>query len=80
MDAKQFIENIEGAIEGVTPGSVTLDTIFRNLEQWESIAALMTLAMIFSEYDVQVSGIELQACNTIGDLYRVVESKVMALA
>jgi len=75
MDVHEFIEKIETNIDGITPGSLTPETVFRDLEQWDSLADLMLLAMVDSDYDVAISGAELRSFNTLNDIINFIISK-----
>lgn len=76
MQIEDFIKNFEESIEGLDPGSVKPDTVFRDLPQWDSLAVLTTLAMIDAEYEVSVSANELAECATIFDLFEIVKERV----
>ena len=76
LNFDDFIKNLEDAIEGTPVGSLDASTTFKNLPDWSSIAALMTIAMIFSEYDATLTGEELEACITVKDLYDLTNSKI----
>ena len=75
MDVELFMDRFADAIED--EGTVRLDpgTPLEALENWDSLAALSTIAMIFSEYGVEVSGRELKSCEKIGDIIEVVIQK-----
>jgi acyl carrier protein len=70
-----FIRNFEDAIEDIEPNSLSPDTPFTELVEWDSLAALSILAMIDAEYDTAISGKELRASKTLKDLFEVVRSK-----
>ena len=72
MDMQNFIENFENAIDGIAPGSITPETEFQKLPQWDSLALLSLLAMVDGEYGVQVSGQTVQQCVTVADLAKSV--------
>ncbi len=74
MNQKIFINNMIDAFNG-TVEELTLDTNYRDLAEWDSLASVSTVAMIYAEYDVQVSGDELLACNSLGDLLNIVQEK-----
>jgi acyl carrier protein len=69
---EDFLKNLAEAINQpdaeFTPGQKLQD-----LPNWDSLAILTTLSMLDQEYDVAMSGAELQACDTITDLYQKVE-------
>lgn len=75
MEINQFVRHFENAIYGIEPNSLVPETRFREIEQWESLALLCLLAMIDSEYSVQVGGQELKQCETLRDIFDVVTNK-----
>ena len=75
MEINQFVHNFENAIWGIKPDSLTPDTRFREIEQWESLALLCLIAMINSEYGVQTGGAELKQCETLRDIFDLVASR-----
>ncbi len=80
METEQFVRHFENAIEGITPGSLTPETQYHKLAQWDSLALLCLLAMIDCEYDVQIGGMELKACETLRQVYTLVASKKLSAA
>lgn len=54
---------------------ITLDTRFRNLENWDSLTFLSVLAMIDEEYDVVIEGNDFQKLVTIRDLISEIKKK-----
>ena len=78
MAIETFIVDLADAVE-VDPEGLTGDTRFDAFEGWDSLSALSTIAMIYATQRVQISAQELVACETIGDLYAQVQSKVGAL-
>lgn len=71
----EFIRNFEDAVEAIEPNSLTADTPFTDLPEWDSLAALSVLAMVDAEYNTEISGKELRSCKTLEDLFNVVRSK-----
>lgn len=69
METKEFIEQLAEAIDVENVESLTLETKFRELEEWSSLAGLSVIAFFDEEFDKTVNGAELRACNTIQDLY-----------
>lgn len=74
-DLNQFIANLEDAIEDLESGSLTGDTDFKRLPQWDSLALLSTIAMVDYEYDVSMKADELKACSSVADLFKHIQSK-----
>ena len=76
MDLLQFTRHFESAIESVTPGSLQPVSEFRHeIAGWDSLAALSVLAMIDAEYEVTVKANDFIACETIADVYKLVEAQ-----
>ena len=74
MDTTQFLENIKDLID--TETELTVDTKFRELDEWDSLAALSTIAMVDDEYGIVISANELRQLETLGDIIRAIESKL----
>ncbi len=51
------------------------ETNFTSLDEWDSIALLSTMAMIRSEYKVNMKGTEISSAKNIAELYGLVQSK-----
>lgn len=75
MEIHQFVRHYEAAIEGTEPNSLTPDTQYHKEPQWDSLALLCLLAMIDCEYDVQIPGVELKACDTLRDVFDLIAAK-----
>ncbi len=75
METIQFVRNFQSAIEGVEPGSLGPDTRYHKIPQWDSLALLCLLAMIDCEYGIQIGGMEVKSCETLSDVYDLVQSK-----
>lgn len=78
MDVQNFIVNFEEAIEDLDPGTVTPGTRFRELEQWDSLAVLTVTAMVDSEYGARVRADDLKGCDTVAELFELVNSRAGA--
>ena len=74
MNTENFIQNFIDQFDEVPNVDVTVETNFRELEDWSSLVALSVMAMIDDEYDVQIKADEMRTAETVGDLIRIVES------
>jgi acyl carrier protein len=79
FDPASFFEKVAEAISPAAPIELTPDCRLRDLGMWDSIASVSIVAMVYAEYDVQISGDELVACKTGGKLAALVASKLAAL-
>jgi len=72
---KDFIEKFAEIFDDVDVSSLNGDTKFRELEDWDSIAGLSVIGMVDEEYGVTFNADDMRACQTIEDLYNMVQSK-----
>jgi acyl carrier protein len=80
MNVSEFVRNFENAVENVEPDSLTPETQYQKIKQWDSLGLLCLLAMIDCEYQVQVPGMALKQCETLQDVYELVCSRKLAEA
>jgi acyl carrier protein len=76
MNIQELIEKLEEEIEEVEKGTLTPSTNIRNIDWWSSMHALVIIALVDIEYNVQVSGKDLKEIQTIQDLYDLIVKKV----
>ena len=72
---KKFIENFAEIFDDVDASSLSEDTRFREMEDWDSIAGLSVIGMVDEEYDITLNADDMRSCQTIGDLYAKIQSK-----
>ncbi len=71
VDVKQFIQNFADQFDD-EPEGLTLETRFRDIDEWSSLIALSEMAMCDEEYEVIISANEMENANMIADLYKIV--------
>lgn len=76
MSIDDFIKNIEAEFEDIKPGVLKPETKFREAFEWNSINALILIAMVKTEYDVAISAEDLVKSKTVNDIYTLVESRM----
>ena len=76
MEIKGFIEKFADIFDDTDITTLTPETKFRELGEWSSLTALGVIAMADEEFDVELSGNELRAANTIQDLFNLIKGKV----
>lgn len=74
MSIDNFIEKFAYAIE-VPVDSISESTEFKGLDVWDSLNTLAVIAMADADFNVSLSGQDIEKSNTVGDLWRIVESK-----
>lgn len=72
---KEFIDKFVEIFDDVDASTLSADTKFRELEDWDSIAGLSVIAMADEEYGVTLNADDMKACQTLGDLFEKINSK-----
>ncbi len=80
MQLEDFIKKFEAEIQDITPGSLKPATVFKELDGWNSMQALIFIAMIDSEYGVTLTAENLHDCITVSDLFSLVQNKVLEVS
>ena len=75
MEIQDFIQNFADQFEDLCINELTVDTVFKSLVEWTSLAALSVIAMIDDEYEVAINGNDIRNLETIGDLFELIKSK-----
>lgn len=75
MKLNEFIKNFASEFEETADNLFTATTIYKDLEEWNSLTALSIIAMVDDIYEKTITGADLRGCNTIEDLFKVVSNK-----
>ena len=76
MEIQEFINHFEDVFEDTDISSLKPETNFRELEEWSSLCALSTMAMISDEYDLAITADEMRSTTTFQQLFDLVSSKL----
>ena len=66
---EDFIEKFAEAIELEDASSLSADTEFRTLDEWNSLAYLSVIALLDEEFDVQIEMADFKKLKTVQELY-----------
>ena len=72
---EKFMEQFAEAIDLMDSSILKRETIFRELEEWDSLAFLSVIAFIDEEYDVIIEGIDFKNLITIGEVIDEIEKR-----
>lgn len=75
MTVEDFIQRIEEEFDDIPKGKLTADNPFRETVDWTSVNALLLMALISTEYDVNIEVEELKKCISLRELFNVVIEK-----
>ena len=72
---EKFIELFAENVEVEDTSTLNRETVFRDLEEWDSLAFLSVIAFIDEEYDVIIEGNDFEKIKTIGELIDEIEKR-----
>jgi acyl carrier protein len=75
MNIDDFISKIESEFDDLVPGVLKPESVFREVFEWNSINALILIAMVKTEYDVTINAEDIANSKTVEDIYRIVEKR-----
>lgn len=74
-EISDFIIHFEELFDDLETGTITAETVFRDIDEWSSLVALMVIAMADENYDVKLAGDDIRLSVTVGDLFDKVKAK-----
>ncbi len=75
MGVNEFIKKVENEFEDLKPGALKPDSRIREHFEWDSVNALVFIALVNVEYDVVITAEDLQNSETVQDIFNVIMSK-----
>ncbi len=75
MKLEDFVKRFAEEFEETPAEKISAETHFRKLDEWDSLLVLSVISMIDDEYDVVVTGADIRSCNTVNDLFKIIQSK-----
>ena len=76
METADFIKNFASQFDDTDASEFTMETRFRELEEWSSLNALAILNMISKKYNLVLKAEEMRVTNTVQELFDLVQSKL----
>lgn len=71
-----FIENFKEILDDPDQENISTKTVFKELDEWDSLTNLSLLTMIDSEFNVKLNADDIRNSNTIMDLVNLINSKL----
>ena len=75
MEIKEFLGNMKEVFEDTDVHLITPKSIFRDLDEWDSLTALSLIAMTDQEYSVKLTGDDIKTSNTLQDVFEIIKTK-----
>jgi acyl carrier protein len=75
VNIEEFSRQLEEELEGVQPGTLQPETVYHELDNWNSMYALLVIAFVDANFDVQLNAQDLKNTKTVRQLYDLVSSR-----
>lgn len=78
MNLDLFLINFTSLFEVTPKSEIKAQTKYKTIEEWDSLMALETIAMVDEELDVELNGDDIRDADTVADLYAIINSRMNA--
>lgn len=68
MNKEQFLEEMVEVLQ--TEDGITMDTVLEDLEEWDSLSIMSTMAFLDKNFGVKTNMADYKNMTTIGDIAR----------
>lgn len=75
MEIKTFLQNFAEMLDDTDAALIIEDSIFRDLDEWDSLTALSLIAMADEEYSVKLTGDDIKSSTTLKDIFEIIKNK-----
>ena len=73
MKEQDFLERFASQFDDTDISEFSMETVFQELEEWSSLTMLGVISFIRTDYGKKVTATNIRSCNTIKDLYELIE-------
>lgn len=75
MELNEFVANFAELFDDTDPSEITASTVFHDLDEWSSLTGMGCIALAKTEYGKAITGAEIRACDTVEDLFNLINNK-----
>ena len=75
MELNEFIADFADEFDDTDASEIQAGTEFQKLEEWSSLVAMGVIALAKVKYKKSLSGSEIRSCNTVEDLFHLLQNK-----
>ena len=75
MELNEFVTVFAEQFDDTPAEKFSPNTCFRELDEWDSLAALSIIAMVDEEFEKQITGADIRSVSTIEELFNLAQSK-----
>ncbi len=75
---EEFTTELEKEFEDIEPGTITPETNYREIKSWSSMYALIVIAFVDANFEVELNADDLKNSQSIRDIYNIIVAKKQA--
>lgn len=75
MELDEFIDGFREQFDETDASDIQLYTHFQELDEWSSLSEMSIIAFVKINYNKEITGKEIRSCETVEDLFKLVQSK-----
>lgn len=75
MELEKFVAEFADQFDDTDASEIKAETKFHDLEEWSSLIAMGVIALAKIKYGKPLSGSEIRSCNTVEDLFHLLQEK-----
>lgn len=75
MELKDYVANFADQFEETDVEEIQANTVFHDLDEWDSLIALAVLNMTEKKYGKKITFDDMKKCVTVEDLFNVIVAK-----
>ena len=75
MDLNEFVAHFAEQFDDTDASEIQASTLFHDLDEWSSLTVMSVIALAKMEYGKTITGTELNICQTVEDVFNLLESK-----
>ena len=76
MEINEFVQNFAAQFDETDAELFSMETKFRDIEEWSSFTALSLIAMVDEDYNVKLKGDDIRNSKTIQEIFNIVKSRM----
>ena len=75
MEISIFLQKFSEILEDTDISLINPNTVFRDLEEWDSLTALSLIAMVDEEYSLKLTGDDIKKSISLQDVFEKIKNK-----
>lgn len=72
MELNEFVQCFSKEFDETPAEQITASTVFKDLEEWDSLISLSIISMVDDELEKEISSADLRKCENIEELFKLV--------